>query len=484
MARRAHDVYTEWRGGTCRVKWWTGEYHDSGRKRFASEGGFTDEDAAFEYGQKQLHEIRQGVHVSKRDGSILVGDWADTWLASLDLRHLSIRAYKSVIKIHIKPYFQGKTVGQLSIIDGRAFKKTVYSRVGKKHAGQIVGVFSLIMADAVKAGLRKDSPIEKEPRRGKFERRPRERKKDMAVQAVHELARNAQQRWGDAGHVFFWTMAMTGMRPAELFALTREYCYPAWPKSDPRDDEDSAEEREEDLLRYGRAPELMPAIRVQRQVQYEDGELRFFPPKYDSARTLVIPDFLAEALDLLLASHDSEYVFPSIEGSCLGSNNFDQQYWRPIADGSPENLSPWVKKPRAKTEPVSGFAGKRLYLIRHGHKAWLDEDGHSRYAVETRMGHEMQGVEATYSSVTVAMEESFRKSLQARWEALGVPAWQPGSVSAPEFTPRPSVMSLVRAAVAEHGEGPGVLTAVQAVRPDVKPATVQRYLTRVRAETG
>ena len=44
MARRARDVYTEWRGGTCRVKWWTGEYHDDGRKRFESKGGFTDDD--------------------------------------------------------------------------------------------------------------------------------------------------------------------------------------------------------------------------------------------------------------------------------------------------------------------------------------------------------------------------------------------------------------------------------------------------------
>lgn len=484
MARRAHDVYTEWRGGTCRVKWWTGDYHDNGRKRFTSEGGFTDEDEAFEYGQKQLHEIRQGTHVSKRDSSMLVSDWADTWLASLDLAHLSIRNYKSAIKTHIKPYFKGKTLGQLTIIDYRAFKKTVGSKVQATHAGAVVGVFHLLMKDAVKVGLIKEPPIEAASRRGRYKRKPRERKKDMAVEAIHHLASNAQQRWGDAGHVFFWTMAMTGMRPAELFGLTRDFCYPAWPKADPRTDGESAEERAEDLLRYGRGSELMPAIRVQQQVQYEDGELRFFPPKYESHRTLVIPDFLAKALDLLVASHDSEYVFPSIEGSCLGRVRFDVDYWRPIADGAPGNVSPWVKKPRAKTDAVPSFDGKRMYLIRHGHKAWLDEDGHSRYAVETRMGHEMQGVEATYSSVTVAMEQAFRKALQARWEALEVPTWQPGRLSTPEYVPRPSVMSLVRAAVAEHGEGPDALAAVQAVRPDVKPATVARYLSRVRSESA
>ncbi|WP_203733268.1 hypothetical protein, partial [Streptomyces sp. SID12501] len=80
------------------------------------------------------------------------------------------------------------------------------------------------------------------------------------------------------------------------------------------------------------------------------------------------------------------------------------------------------------------------------------------------------------------MEQAFRKALQARWEGLGVPPWQPGLVSAPEYAPRSSVMSLVRAAVAEHGLDGDVLAAVQAVRPHVKPATVTRYLSRVRAE--
>lgn len=65
---------------------------------------------------------------------------------------------------------------------------------------------------------------------------------------------------------------------------------------------------------------------------------------------------------------------------------------------------------------VPDFAGRRMYLIRHGHKAWLDEDGHSRFAVESRMGHEVPGVEGTYSSVTVPMERAIMKSLQERWE--------------------------------------------------------------------
>ena len=77
-----------------------------------------------------------------------------------------------------------------------------------------------------------------------------------------------------------------------------------------------------------------------------------------------------------------------------------------------------MRKPRPALPKVPSFAGKRMYLLRHGHKSWLDEDGHSRFAVESRMGHEVQGVEGTYSSVTAAMERAIMKSLQERWDGL------------------------------------------------------------------
>ncbi|MGW1410399.1 hypothetical protein [Streptomyces sp. NPDC002403] len=79
---------------------------------------------------------------------------------------------------------------------------------------------------------------------------------------------------------------------------------------------------------------------------------------------------------------------------------------------------------------VKAYAGKRLYLLRHGHKEWIDEDGHSRVAVESRMGHEIAGVEGTYSNVTPNMERAIMDSLQARWmhfvPTLGAD-WKPTS---------------------------------------------------------
>ncbi|WP_198676715.1 hypothetical protein [Streptomyces atratus] len=79
---------------------------------------------------------------------------------------------------------------------------------------------------------------------------------------------------------------------------------------------------------------------------------------------------------------------------------------------------------------VKAYAGKRLYLLRHGHKEWIDEDGHSRVAVESRMGHEIAGVEGTYSNVTPTMERAIMGSLQARWQGFVVTSgadWLPSS---------------------------------------------------------
>jgi len=419
MARRARDVYVEWRGGTCRVKWWTGEYHDDGRKRFESKGGFTNEDEAYEHGLDKMSEIRHGDHVSNRDGKTLMSDWLDDWLDAMDHAHLTERGYRSVIENHIRPYFKKRNtaVADIDVLAYRAFRKYANGAVGPGSAKNVMMVLGMVLDDAVPR-LMKVSPVERTRRRGKFTRKPKERKKDVRPEVVEQLARNARTFFGEPGYVFMWTMAMTGMRPAELYGLTREYCYPNWPASDPKADPDEEERYEEDAERYGKGGDLMPTIRVERQVQYEDSELRFFPPKYESYRTLVVPPFLAGLLEQLLASHDSRWVFPAIEGGSLGAVNFDYKYWRPIADGIDARQGPRVRKPRAAIPEVPTFAGKRLYLLRHAAKAWLDEDGHSKFAVESRMGHEVPGVEGVYSSVTVPMEAAIMKTLQERWDGL------------------------------------------------------------------
>lgn len=422
MARRAQDIYVEWRGGTCRVKWWSGEYRDDGRKRFESKGGFTDEDEAFEFGQDQLYELRHGTGISNRDGATLMTDWIDDWFAATDHAYTTYKGYKSIINRHIRPYFTGTAVKDIDVIAYRAFRKHIYKKLpSPASAANVMTVLGMILDDAVPR-LIKVSPVERKRTRGKYVKQTkRERKRDMDIAAIDQLARNAEVVCGYTGYVMIWTMAMTGMRPGELFGLRREYCYPNWPGSDPRPDPDEEQRYEEDMLRYGKGEGLMPAIRVQQQVQQMQGKsVAEVPPKYYSYRTLVVPPFLADMLEKQLASHTNKWVFPAIGGGCLKAAPFSKSYWFPMSKGCDERTRGRGNAPARPAIPaVPDFAGKRMYLIRHGHKAWLDEDGHARFAVESRMGHEVPGVEGTYSSVTVAMERAIMKALQERWERFG-----------------------------------------------------------------
>lgn len=422
MARVDQHVHIEWRGGTCRVKWWSGEYLPSGRKRYESKGGFTDEDSAYEHGQNKLYEIRHGTHVRNRDRATLMGDWLDDWLAAMNYAYSTEVAYRSRVEAHIRPYFGRMAIGDIDTLAYRAFKKHVENAVGASAAKNVMSTLGMILDDAVPR-LIKVSPVDRTKRRGKFTKKAKERKRDVAEETVEALARNARVVLGEPGYVMIWTMAMTGMRPGELFGLTREYCYPSWPASDPQEDPDEADRYAEDRERYGKGGDLMPAIRVERQAQrtarVKKG-VEFFPPKYGSQRTLVIPPFLALMLEDLAASHDGPWVFPAYRGGCLAATDFNQGYWRTITHGADERPEgPGVRIPRAAIPAVPEFRGKRIYLLRHSHKAWLDDDlQHSRYAIEARMGHELGGVEGTYSSVTVPMERAIMKTLQQRWDGL------------------------------------------------------------------
>lgn len=422
MARVEQHVHTEWRGGTCRVKWWGGEYHANGRKKYESKGGFADEVSARLYGQDKLYEIRHGVHVPNRDRATLMDHWLDDWLAAMNYAYLTEQSYRSRVEAHIRPYFKATAIGDVDVLMYRAFKKHIERTVGTSAAKNVLSTLNMILDDAVPR-LIKVSPVDRTKRRGQFVKKPKERKRDLTEETVEVLARNARIVLGEPGYALIWTMAMTGMRPGELAGLTREYCYPNWPCSDPHDDPEEADRYADDAVRYGKGDGLMPAIRVQRQAQRTSrvgrGEADFFPPKYGSTRTLVIPPFLAEILERTLESHDRPWVFPAFRGGCFAATSFHQTYWRTITYGAEERpAGPKVRLPRPAVPEVEEFKGRRMYLLRHGHKAWLDEHGHNRYAVEARMGHELGGVEGTYSSVTVPMEQAIMKTLQERWESL------------------------------------------------------------------
>jgi hypothetical protein len=346
-------------------------------------------------------------------------DYCWAWFDTLDLRPKSTVSYKAILNAVIIPFWGDRAVGDITSFEYEAWKKAVRAKYSEAYTGQVLMVFGMLMDDAAsRHGLRKSSPVVRSGRRGKFKKKTREKKRPLEMETLHRLATNAYHVWGYTGWAYIWTLAFTGMRPpGEAFGLRREYASPNWPASDPDPDR-----RDEALERYsGNNP---PALRVQYQRQWVGGKKTLVDPKYDSHRTLVIPPFLHEMHSALLASHDSEWVFPSLKGEELLGTNFEEYYWWPIRDGSEERTGRFA---RPAIPAVKEFAGKRIYLLRHGHKEWLDEEGHSVVAVETRMGHEVAGVQGLYSNLTPAMERRIVESLQERWEKFMVAGgrWQP-----------------------------------------------------------
>lgn len=428
--------WTEVRGGSIRVKWWAGEYKvgDDGKptskKIYESASGpapgvpFEDEDEAHRYGLDREYEVRHGKHVRRADSKTLMEKYCWLWFEAQDLRPISMKGYKTRLNARIIPYWGRHAVGDITTWEYEAWKKGLKAEVARGdlseyHCNSLLSLFSLLMKDAVsKYKLRPESPVVLQPRRGRYKKKRREKKRPLDMLVLHQLATNAYTVWGFTGWTYIWTIAFTAMRPpGEMWGMRREYASPNWPAS-----ETDLELREELLDRYGK----MPALRVEHQLQYVDSTRQLIEPKYESHRNLVLPPFLHDMHCALLQSHDSPWMFPALGGEAMGSQ-WGRDYWKPIRDGAPERAgrSDFV---RAEIPHVEAMAGKRIYLLRHGHKEWLDEDGHGRVAVETRMGHEVAGLEGLYGNLTPGMELRIVETLQERWENFMGPErgmWQP-----------------------------------------------------------
>lgn len=225
--------WIEWRGNSCRVRWETGKLHpDTGKKLFDSKSSVKwTEEEAYNYGLDRESDIRNDRYISRRDGSVFMKEYCRTWPDTLDVGHLREKAIRSMIRLYIVPRWGDTAVGDIKASAYRAWKKQLKAlpNVGEKYGEEILTVFSMLMDDAVDDELRKSSPIPKgKRRRGKYKKKPREKKLEMRIDDIHRLACNALVFWGFPGYVFIWTMACTGMRPAELYGLRREFTHPLW----------------------------------------------------------------------------------------------------------------------------------------------------------------------------------------------------------------------------------------------------------------
>lgn len=399
-------AYAEKRG-----KHWRGRYKlPTGKYGSISEDEdgqpFTTKNSAKKAAAALETDVDRKVFINPRDGRITIGAWAETWLKSLEVDYLSERTVRSRLNAVILPEWEKTAVADLTTIAYQTWEKQL--RAEGRAANSIRGIrstFRAMLTDAVASRVIGSNPIPegKARRRGKYQ--PKKRAEDERVfatprQALY-VARNALALRGPTMYALVLTSFNTGLRIGELAGLRRDDLIL----------EDTAYSGARILLRH--------------QSQYRDGKPALVPPKYDSGRSLIIPEFLAQLLRELIASypappagkHPVPWVFRAPKGGrLLTGGQFYSETWRPIVDGRASIPSSRGHAARPGIRPVLGVEGMTPHGLRHGHRVALDEAGHPRVAIEERMGHELPGVEGTYSHTTITMERKIAETLQTDWE--------------------------------------------------------------------
>ncbi|MET9956689.1 tyrosine-type recombinase/integrase [Streptomyces sp. NPDC006339] len=341
-------------------------------------------------------DVRRKTFINPRDGRLTVKEWADKWLTSIDVGPLSEKEYRLRLKNQILPEWGHVAVADLSPVAVAAWEKRLRQQISKNYADGVVSVFRTMMDDAVTEKLRVDNPVatRKTGRRGRYQPKPKDEKVIATPRQALLIARNALEMRGLNEYAIVLASAYTGLRIGELAGVHR--------------DQLSLDD-----------PKLGPRLHSVQQSQYVDGVFTEIDNKYDSGRGLILPTFLAELLRLLVESRpESEWVFTAPKGGrLLRGGDWYRETWHPIVAGRAPRGVVRGAKARAGIRPVLGVSGLTPHGLRHSQKVWLDEGNHPRVAVEARMGHALQGVEGTYSHVTLAMELAIADYLQRLWEA-------------------------------------------------------------------
>jgi integrase len=356
---------------------------------------FYSERAAEQYAHGLEVDVRRKQFINPRDGRTTVAQWAEAWLPSIDVGPLSEKEYRLRLRNHILPEWGKVAIGDLSPTAITTWEKGLRQRQSKNYADGIVSVFRTMMEDAVTERLRGDNPVatRKSGRRGRYKPKPKDEKVLATPRQALLIAQNALELRGLNECALVLASAYTGLRIGELAGVHRD-----------------------NLELHNSA--IGARLHSVQQSQYVDGAFTEIGNKYDSGRGLIIPPFLADLLQQLMDSRpESEWVFTAPKGGrLLRSGDWYADTWHPSVCGLAPRGVVRGAKARSGARPVLGVEGLTPHGLRHSHKVWLDEGGHPRVAVEARMGHVMQGVEGTYSHVTLKMELGIASYLQGLWE--------------------------------------------------------------------
>jgi integrase len=284
-------------------------------------------------------EILEGDWINPEAGKVLLTDFGAAWIEERpNLRPNTVLLYGYLLRRHIAPYFEAKTVGEIKEAHVRRWRrKLLDSGVSEVTTAKAYRLLRAILNTAADDGIIRRNPCRI---KGAGQEESVERPV-LTIPEVYALADNVDRRY----RVLVLLAAFTSLRWAELAAL-----------------------RPSDI-------DLETCtVRVHRQLIEQQGDgSAFGPPKSKAGkRTVPFPAMLTAELREHLAQIEKPrppvLVFTSPEGMPLRHRNFRRRVWLP-----------------ALTK--AGLQGVHFHDLRHtGNTLTADEGANLRELME-RMGH-------------------------------------------------------------------------------------------------
>jgi integrase len=332
---------------------WRARYRDKGGRSHSKT--FDRKADALSYLNDVGHDLRRGQWIDPKLARTPFEQWADRWWATTTkLRPTTRRGYWGMLQRHVRPYFEGWPLSEITYMDVEEFIAHLLGRgLSPKYTRDCISILSLVMKSAVRDNLRKDNPAADHsiaiPRRKLHEGDV------LTMEQVHQLVAHVKDPYKPA----VWLLMLAGLRPAELCGL--RVC-------------------DVDFVKH--VIHVSQTVLPVHSFDSEGFRLVTGPPKTSAGdRRIPIPPWLIDDLAAMLArrragdlggratSSKGEFLFQTRYGNPLNRDKLREKVIRPaLRDaGLPETF--------------------RTYDLRHSHASVMIDLGVNLLALAQRMGH-------------------------------------------------------------------------------------------------
>jgi integrase len=333
---------------------------------------------------EQEAAYRAGAASAYRSRNATVGEWADRWWAARDVEASTARKEEAALRNHIRPYWQNWPLTSIGRMDVQAWvTKRAKAGIGNGAIHTAYGLFSMMMADAVREGLILASPCSgvRLPRLTKptprwFTRHEYDRLQ-LAL-ATREIRTQGRRLVPDA-HADVWRALLglacfSGLRPAELAGLDVD------------------------------ALDLDNGLVHVRQVWTREHTIRRYLKSDRSNRFVPFPAEVGDLLWRVAADKpDTAPLFTSPKGTRVEfSGNFRDRVWVPTLEA-------------ADIEPV------RFYVCRHTAASWLVQAGVPDRKIMAVLGHADTHLIDVYAHLAPKAHDEVRAAWGETFRPTGAP---------------------------------------------------------------